>query len=145
MNTFQQQYLSVLGAAAGSKFLKAAGKIAGTKDSLSKDKTYKNDMSAELEEVGYSKETNKFLTNETARAQDEDPLGVAAKAYVEIQEKTIGLSKANQELERGRAAYQEAQARIEQTLNAKNKGKRNKLHEIEVTMSDLHNILGGKK
>lgn len=126
MNIFQQQFLSVLQTAASTKHFGKVEKGLG----LSKDKQMKKDMSEELGETGLSKETNKFLTNETLRAQDKDPMSPAAMAYTEIQDNLIGLSRANKKQVEEIAGLR-AQVESQQAMRNKVAAKQHKITDKE--------------
>lgn len=98
MNTFQQQYLSVLGAATGKKFLEAA---TGNKELISKDKTMMNDMAGEVNESIQSKKHAKHFAGMIARAQDADPLSMDAETLTEVNSTLYAQQRKINELQRG--------------------------------------------
>lgn len=89
MNTFQQQFLSVLGTAASSKLFKDDADNAGNADaSLSKDKGAKTDAANEWsdEYENLSRRSARFLSGLELREIDRNKGDTAFKAFGELRD-----------------------------------------------------------
>lgn len=122
MNTFQQQYLSVLGAVTGRKFLQAADTVidnANANVPISKDKTLMKDMTGEVNESIGKQKYSKHFANMTAQAIDKDPMSEDAETLVEVNSVLNAQQRQIQELQRGLDAEKASKQALQNKIAAK--------------------------